>query len=195
MVEEVDEDNLSTLDGVTYDQLVEWMTIGMDRYWDTLQTTYVDLSEFNNNGGKLLHYHGESDPSIPSPSSIHYYDSVRTAMYPNMTYNESVEALDSWYRFYLIPGAAHCGTNSLQPGPYPTDLVSTMIDWVENGIEPSRLNSTVSSGDYSGEIQLLCPWPTRPLWSGNSSDFDCVYDQASIDSWTYTFPAFNRTVY
>jgi tannase len=143
---------------------------------------------------KLLHYHGESDPSIPSPSSVHYYDAVRQWMYPNQTYNASVTAMSSWYKFFLIPGAAHCGTNSLQPGPWPVDLVQTMIDWVEGGVEPTRLNSTVSSGDYEGEYQELCEWPLRPLWTSDSS-FDCVYDQASIDSWVYTFDAFDVPIY
>lgn len=36
-----------------------------------------------------------------------------------------------------------------------------MIDWVENGVKPNRLNATVSSGDYEGEVQELCMWPRR----------------------------------
>jgi tannase len=67
--------------------------------------------------------------------------------------------------------------------------MATIIDWVENGIKPSRLNATASSGDYAGEAQQLCQWPQHPLWSDNSSTFDCV-DEASIESWTYTFDAF-----
>ncbi|KUJ23450.1 tannase and feruloyl esterase [Mollisia scopiformis] len=188
-------DNLSNLDNVTYDTLVDWMQIGMVRYLDSLQTTLPDLTTFQSTGGKLLHYHGESDPSIPAASSVHYWQSVRSIMYANQSSDESLAALQEWYQFYLIPGAAHCGTNSLQPGPYPEDNMATMIDWVENGVQPSRLNATVSSGTYEGEVQQLCQWPTRPLWSGNSSTFDCVNDTASIDSWTYTFSAFKLPVY
>ncbi|KAK7733605.1 hypothetical protein SLS57_000620 [Botryosphaeria dothidea] len=195
-VQLVDVDNLSNLDNVTYDTLIDWMNTAMVRYMDSLQTTLPDLTPFESHGGKLLHYHGESDPSIPAGSSVHYFDSVRTTMYPNKDYNESVEALGDWYRFYLIPGAAHCGTNSLQPGPWPQSNMDTIIDWVENGVVPERLNTTVSSGSYSGETQLLCGWPKRPYWNaGNSSSFECVYDQESIDSWTYTFDAFKVPVY
>ena len=68
--------------------------------------------------------------------------------------------------------------------------MATIVDWVENGIKPSRLNATVLSGDYTGEVQQLCQWPRRPLWSGNSSTFDFVDDEASIKSWTYTFDPF-----
>ncbi|GAB1729595.1 hypothetical protein NU195Hw_g723t1 [Hortaea werneckii] len=206
-----DVDNLSDLDGVTYDTLVEWMQTGMVRYLDSLQTTLPDLTAFKEAGGKLLHYHGESDPSVPAASSVHYWQSVKEIMYPSSSFsaaafsavsNSSAEsgeimddALEDWYQFYLIPGAAHCNTNSLQPGPYPEDNMQTMIDWVESGVRPSRLNATVSSGDFEGEVQRLCMWPQRPLWHGNSSEFDCVDDEASIASWTYKFDAFKLPVY
>ncbi|KAI0445326.1 Tannase/feruloyl esterase [Xylaria telfairii] len=194
-VQLLDLDNLSDLDGVTYDTLVEWMQIGMVRYLDSLQTTLPDLTPFQSSGGKLLHYHGESDSSIPAGSSVHYWQSIRSIMYANLSDSEAQDALSDWYQFYLIPGAGHCGANSLQPGPYPQNNMQTIIDWVENGVKPDRLNATVSSGDNAGETQLLCQWPTRPLWSGNSSDFDCVNDEASIDSWTYKFNAFKLPVY
>ncbi|PQE14707.1 Tannase protein [Rutstroemia sp. NJR-2017a BBW] len=194
-VQLLDLDNLSDLNNVTYDTLVEWMNIGMVRYMDSLQTTLPDLTPFQSSGGKLLHYHGESDPSIPAASSVHYWQSVRSIMYGNATAEESLEALQDWYQFYLVPGAAHCGTNSLQPGPYPEDNMETMINWVENGVKPTALNATVSSGTYVGETQMLCQWPTRPLWKSNSTTFDCVNDEASIESWTYTFDAFKVPVY
>jgi tannase len=194
-VQLLDLDNLSDLNNVTYDTLVEWMNIGMFRYLDTLQTTLPDLTPFQSSGGKLLHYHGESDPSIPAASSVHYWQSVRSIMYPNATAEESLAALQDWYQFYLIPGAAHCGTNSLQPGPYPENNMEIMIDWVENGVRPSALNATVSSGTYKGETQMLCQWPTRPLWKSNSTAFECVDDEASVESWTYTFDAFKVPVY
>lgn len=171
------------------------MNTAMITYLDSLQTTLPDLTPFQSNGGKILHYHGESDVSVPTGSSVHYYDSVRSIMYPDLSYNESVEALGDWYRLFLVPGAAHCSTNTLQPGPYPEDNMATMIDWVENGVVPTRLNATVSSGTYAGETQELCGWPLRPYWPNNSTTMECQYDQDSIDSWTYTFGAFKLPVH
>jgi tannase len=187
--------NLESLDGITYDTLVEWMNTAYWRYLDTLQTTVPDLTAFQKSGGKLLHYHGESDNSVPAASSVHYWQSVRDVMYSNFSSNDSVDAMSDWYQLYMVPGAAHCGTNSLQPGPYPQNNVQTMIDWVEKGITPTGLNATTSSGIYKGETQVLCQWPKRPLWSGNSTNFDCVDDEASINTWTYTFPAFKVPIY
>lgn len=187
-------DNLADLNNVTYDTLVGWMKLGMERYMDSLQTTLPDLTTFQSAGGKLLHYHGESDPSIPAASSVHYWQWVRKIMYPRLSEEEGVRKLKEWYQFYLVPGAAHCGINTLQPGPYPQNNMEVMIDWVENGVQPARLNATVSSGDYEGETQMLCQFPTRPLWKSKTS-FDCVEDKKSIESWTYEFPAFKVPVY
>ncbi|KAH9843242.1 tannase [Teratosphaeria destructans] len=197
-VQLLNESNISTLEGTTYDTLVEWMEIAMLRYYDSLQTTVPDLTPFMSHGGKLIHFHGESDPSVPSASSVHYWQSVMSIMYPNLTFTEAVEEMSDWYQFYLIPGAAHCGANSLQPnGPYPEDNMNILIDWVENGVKPSRLNAT-GAGTDDGSTWELCQWPQRPLWPSNSTaetDFECVFNQEGYDTWTYSFPAFKLPVY
>ncbi|KKY18769.1 putative tannase and feruloyl esterase family protein [Diplodia seriata] len=124
-VQLADDDYLDSSDGVTYDTLIEWMNIAYNRYLDTLQNTVPDLKTFKNAGGKLVHYHGEF---VPAGSSIYYIDNGRTSMYPQQIYNQSVDALADWYRLFLIPRAAHCGTNSLQPGPWPVSLIDTLFE-------------------------------------------------------------------
>lgn len=172
-----DADNLESLDNVTYDTLKEWMVYGMNKYADSLQTTHPDLSDFQAAGGKVIHVHGESDDSIPAGSSVLYYDSVRSVMFPDMGYNESVSALDEFYRLYLVPGGAHCGSNQNQPGGgWPQTTLQTVIEWVENEAPPETL-------DGAGGIETICRWPLRPLWSanGNGTSMSCVYDQESLD--------------
>ena len=188
---------LASLDNVTYDTLVQWMTDGMTRYYDVLQTTVPDLTPFQSTGGKVLHYHGEADDSIPPASSIRYYNSVRTTMYPDQAYNASVASMNDWYRLFLIPGAAHCSTNTLMPdGPFPETLFSTIIEWVENGVVPTTLNGTIQGGANEGDIQDMCSYPLRPYWSDNTTvSPSCVYDQASIDSWNYDLTAFSTVIY
>ncbi|KAF1996023.1 tannase and feruloyl esterase [Amniculicola lignicola CBS 123094] len=189
-------DNLPNLNNVTYDTLVDYMQQGWTMYEDSLQTTLLDLTPYQAKGGKVLHFHGESDNSIPAGSSVHYHESVRKIMYPDMSFNESSAALSSWYKLFLIPGAAHCGTNNLQPnGPFPQSNLQTMIDWVENGVEPKTLNGTVLQGANIGQQQDICAWPLRPMWSSNTTSPNCVYDQTSIDSWMYTFDAFKQPLY
>ncbi|PYH64324.1 tannase and feruloyl esterase [Aspergillus vadensis CBS 113365] len=163
---------------------------------DTLMTHNPDLSVLQQSGGKILHFHGEQDPSVPTASSVHYYEAVRKIMFPNESLNTSAAALGEFYRLYLVPGMAHCGTNSEQPnGPFPQTNMAVMIDWVENGVVPVTLNATVLQGDNEGEHQQICAWPLCPLWSNNGTTMDCVFDQASYDTWIYDFDAYKLPLY
>lgn len=183
---------------VTYDTLRDWMVEGWQRYEDVLQTTWPDLTPFQQAGGKVIHYHGESDNSIPTASSVRYFESVREVMFPTLSYNESVAELQKFYRLYLVPGAAHCGPNTAEPnGPFPGTNLAVMIDWVEKGVEPVTLAAGYTAGTtFDGQTAEICAWPLRPMFSGNSSTVpECVYDQASIDSWIYDMDAYNMPLY
>jgi tannase len=69
--------------------------------------------------------------------------------------------------------------------PFPPTNLAVMIQWVEQGIAPETLNATVLAGDFVGENRQVCEWPLRPLWKGENATMECVYDQASLDSWKY----------
>ncbi|KAL2816010.1 tannase and feruloyl esterase [Aspergillus cavernicola] len=192
----LDLDNLPDLEGITYNSLVDWMQQGWQRYEDVLQTTWPDLTPFQSAGGKIIHIHGESDPSIPAGSSVHYHESVRKVMYPELSFEKSTKALNEWNRLFLIPGAAHCQPSTNQPnGGWPQTTLPTLIEWVEGGSMPERLNATVLSGEKKGEEQKLCAWPLRPLWKKGSQEMECVFDQKSFDTWVYDFDAFKLPVY
>lgn len=181
---------------ITYDNLKYWMLEGTQRYGDSLQTDWPDLTQFQESGGKVLHYHGESDYSIPTASSVRYHESVREIMYPDMSFNESSAALNEWYSLYLVPGGSHCAPNSYEPnGPWPQTNLAVMIDWVERNNTPTTLNATILQGEHIGENQQICRWPLRPLWSSNGTQLDCVYDQQSIDTWTFDLDAIKLPIY
>jgi tannase len=183
------ETNIPTLDNVTYDTLKEWMIFSQQKYNDIFQTTYPDLTEFQAAGGKVIHVHGEQDFSIPTASSIRYWNSVREIMFPNKSYQAGAAALDEFYRLFLIPGVGHCAVNSYQPGaPWPQTTLQTLIEWVENGKAPATLAG-------SEKIDTMCRWPLRPLWTDKGKKFSCVYNQASIDSFTYDLDAYKLPVY
>ena len=188
--------NLENLDGITYDTLVSWMVRGWQMYEDSLQTTWPDLTNYQAAGGRILHYHGESDFSIPTASSVHYYESVRDIMYPGASFNDSGEMLSDWYRLFLIPGASHCAANLAQPNaPFPQTNLAVLIDWVENGVAPDTLNATVLLGENLGRNEQICAWPLRPFWSNNGTTMECQYDQDSINTWLYDLDAFKLPVY
>ncbi|PSR80925.1 tannase subunit [Coniella lustricola] len=184
-----DASTLSTLDNYTYDTLRDLMIEGQTRYGDSLQTTQPDLSSLQSAGAKVIHVHGEQDNSIPTGSSVHYYESVRSVMFGDMSYNASTAAMDDFYRLFLVPGGAHCGTNTAQPnGQWPQTTFETVIEWVEGAVAPDTLNTT-------GTINSICRWPLRPMWTDNNTSPSCVYDQASIDTWMYDFDAYSTPLY
>lgn len=109
-------------------------------------------------------------------------------MYPGLSFNESTAKLAEWYKLYLIPDAAHWGPNTQQPnGPWCQTNLAVMIDWVENGVEPTTLNATYLAGDQLGQNVQICQWPLRLIKSDDGTVTNCKYDQQSIDSWTYAF--------
>lgn len=184
---------LSSFEGVTRDTFRDWIATGFQRYYDSLETTWPDLSVWQKVGGKVLHYHGESDPQVPTAGSVRYYESARSIMYPHLSYNQSVAELNNWYRLFLVPGGAHCGANTLQPNaPWPETTLATLIDWVENGIEPKTLNGTIQS---TGEQRQICGWPLRPYFKNNATNPECVYDQKSLDTWKYNLNAFKMPIF
>jgi tannase len=189
-------DNLPSLHNVSYDTLRDWMLDGMQRYEDVLQTTWPDLSPYQASGGKIISYHGESDNSIPPASSVRFHESVREIMYPDEgSLLDSTAKMNEWYRLFLVPGASHCNTNSLQPNaPFPQTSLGSLIEWVEGGVVPETLNATVLGGELKGEEQQLCAWPLRPLW-GDDGGMRCVFERESYESWIYELDAFPLTVY
>ncbi|KAL8281492.1 hypothetical protein RQP46_006176 [Phenoliferia psychrophenolica] len=62
-----------------------------------------NITAFLANKGKLLHYHGFSDPLISPAASIEWYEALHAFTKTYTTFN-----LDSLYKFYPIPGMAHC---------------------------------------------------------------------------------------
>ncbi|KAG6364758.1 hypothetical protein INS49_006362 [Diaporthe citri] len=189
-------ENLANLDNVTYSTLRDWIWKGWNRYNDVLMTNWPDISPLKNSGAKILHYHGESDFSISTASSVRYYEPVRSILNPGATYNESIEAMNDFYKLFLVPGGAHCNYNPYEPnGPWPQTNLALLIDWVENGNEPLTLNATILQGENLGQSQQICAWPLRPLWANNGTSLECVYDQSSIDSWKYDLDAFPMPVY
>ncbi|PSR79516.1 putative tannase [Coniella lustricola] len=189
-------DNLASLDGITYSTLRDWIYQGWNEYQDSLMTNWPDLTPYKGAGGKVIHFHGESDFSIPAASSVRYWNSVREVLFPHLSYNDSVSAINDFYKLYLIPGAGHCDTNAYEPnGPFPQTNLAVLIDWVENGVQPVTLNGTVLQGDNLGANQQICAFPLRPYWANNGTTLQCQYDQASIDSWNYDIDAFALPVY
>jgi feruloyl esterase len=91
--------------------------------------TDPDLSGYERRGGKLLMWHGWSDPHISPLNSIAYYDAVVDRLGRQRT-----RALA---RLFLVPGLYHCSGGE---GATEFDVLGTLMDWVERRKVPPVLD-------------------------------------------------------
>ena len=92
--------------------------------------TDPDLSAYERRRGKLLLWHGWSDPHISPINSIAYYDAVSSLLGARRT--------QSFARLFLIPGLYHCSGGE---GATEFDVVGVLMDWVEKGKAPASLDA------------------------------------------------------
>jgi hypothetical protein len=137
--------------------------------------TNADLKSFKDRGGKLIVYHGWSDPAIAPLSSVNYYESVIAKMGHKDT--------GDFVRLYMVPGMQHCGN-----GPGPNDfgsvplakadarhsMQSAIERWVKDGIPPDAIIATKYKTDgvrSSGVLRTrpLCPYPQEAKHRGSGS--------------------------
>ncbi len=62
----------------------------------------TNLSTFSLSGGKLIFFHGDSDPWFSPLDTLGYYQSLAAT-------NGGTEKVAEWSRIFLVPGMAHCG--------------------------------------------------------------------------------------
>ncbi|EMC93577.1 hypothetical protein BAUCODRAFT_245995 [Baudoinia panamericana UAMH 10762] len=148
-----------------------------------------DLTAFHTRGGKLLQYHGLADALIAPGSSVYFYKEVLKTLLPKGI------TLDSWYRFFLVPGMQHCsgtpaninapwyfaganqaGSIGTNPGSVYSvpgftdakhDALLALMAWVENGMAPDSIIATKWINDTITNTVLR----QRPL---------CPYPQQAV---------------
>lgn len=90
--------------------------------------TNPDLSDYFSHGGKLIMWHGWSDPHISPINSIAYYRAIEATL--------GAQAVRDNMRFYLFPGLYHCGGGD---GLNTFDILTPVMQWVEGGQSPDSL--------------------------------------------------------
>jgi Tannase and feruloyl esterase len=82
--------------------------------------------------------------------------------------------LDSFLKFYLVPGWGH--GQGLFAAQY--DGLGAIVDWVENGVAPSGL--VARDGNAGADrTRPMCEYPSWPKYQGfgsidQASSYDCV---------------------
>jgi pimeloyl-ACP methyl ester carboxylesterase len=137
-----------------------------------LDATDPDLSAFQAAGGKLLSYFGWSDPDINPLTAIAYRDAVASTL---------KQEVADFYQLFMVPGMFHCSGG---PGASDFDAITPLINWVEAGIMPARIEAQHLGANATGFSRPLCAYPAvaRPIADGDrasSLSYECQTPTAS----------------
>ncbi|MBZ5652096.1 MAG: DUF6351 family protein [Acidobacteriia bacterium] len=126
----------------------------------------TNLTTFSGHGGKLILYHGDSDPWFSPLDTFSYYKDMAAA-------NGGLEAVSRWSQFYFVPGMGHCGGG---PSLDRFDLLGAMVAWVEKGTAPAAVITTGKA--FPGRSRPLCPYPKHAQYEGqgdteDANNFEC----------------------
>ncbi|HEY1306285.1 MAG TPA: tannase/feruloyl esterase family alpha/beta hydrolase [Vicinamibacterales bacterium] len=127
----------------------------------TATSSWIDLNTFSKHGGKLLFFHGNSDPWFSALDTIDYYERMTKA-------NGGAERVRNWSRLYLSPGMGHCGGGSGALDSF--DLLTAMVDWVEKGVPPDSV--TAAGRAFPGRSRPLCSYPQHAHYKGQGDSQD-----------------------
>ena len=124
----------------------------MQRLTDT--HVWTNLNTFLDRGGKTIFYHGVSDFWFSPYATWDWWE--RAAETNGAAFTESS-------RFYMVPGMLHCqGGNAFDR----IDLLTEVVDWVEQGKAPERPIATRADGSAS---RPLCHYPAYPHYTGGDA--------------------------
>src|SRR5258708_7893739 len=131
-----------------------------------INATSPNLDAFKARRGKLVLWHGWSDPALVALGSIAYFDAVRA---------RDAKA-DDYFRMFMMPGVLHCGGG---PGPDTVDWAAAIDAWIEKGAAPARIVAEKrGAGGVVARSRPLCAYPQTAVYSGigsidNERNFTC----------------------
>jgi len=123
---------------------------------------WTNLSTFQGHGGKLIYFHGQSDPWFSAIDTVQYYERLATDNGPT--------PVQDWSRLFLVPGMGHCNGGEHTPDRF--NMVDAIVNWVEGNRAPDRIIATGAS--MQGESRPLCPYPAHAQFDGKGDPKDAA---------------------
>jgi len=111
--------------------------------WELVGAQSTDLAQFRAHGGKLLVPHGGSDPIFSINDTLDWWRKVDAA-------NHGAAA--GFVRVFAVPGMNHCAGG---PATDQYDALHAVVDWVEGGTAPDKINATAAPARCAPILRLL----------------------------------------
>jgi len=123
--------------------------------WDDVNARSPDLDAFAARGGKLIVYHGGSDPVFSINDTIAWWTEVNARLKGHA---------DDTIRLFAVPGMGHCAGG---PATDQFDAFGAVVKWVENGQAPDQIDAATSPfSPWRGRTRPLCAYPAVARYTG-----------------------------
>lgn len=139
---------------------------GREKLGSLMDARASNLRPFADRGGKLILYHGWSDPLISPYLSLEKWQSLETGM--------GEGPLRGFARLFMIPGMAHCGFGPIGGTRDTQDpaWLTAIQNWVEHDMPPDadRPEATVvgvGAVDDGLRTRPYCPYPAVARYVGH----------------------------
>jgi len=144
------------LSTINYDSDV---TTALKLAGESLDARNPDIGPFLTRGGKLLMYHGWTDPGVPPSVSLTYYQSVMNKL-------NNIKNLNDDVRLFMAPGMNHCGGGE---GPNEFDTLTALEQWRQDGKAPTQIVAEHRTDGVVDRTRPLCPYPQVAVYQGSGS--------------------------
>ncbi|MBI5279092.1 MAG: tannase/feruloyl esterase family alpha/beta hydrolase [Burkholderiales bacterium] len=139
----------------------------------------TDMGTLKSRGGKIMVYHGVSDPIFSVDDSEAWYKGLQAANGGDAS---------NFARFFRVPGMGHCSGG---PAADQFDALGALVSWVEHGVAPATLAAKARGAGNPGGVNAdvpatwspsrtrpLCPYPLVARYNGSgdieaASSFSC----------------------
>ena len=155
-----DAPRIAATDGVFRESALSFMT----------PPAAADLGALRDRGGRMIVYHGTSDPVFSSDDTAAWYERVQAANGGDAS---------GFARYFPVPGMNHCAGG---PATDQFDMLSALVDWVEQGKAPASVtaaargagtpvpNAEVPAGWSAQRTRPLCPYPQVAVYTGGDTE-------------------------